>query len=112
MPSNLRSCCCRRRQQLNEGASMTVRHFHASIECLFDSGLTIIDLLLERIAPSYSGILKCVKESNTNPSLVNVLCRATNSKSTRVELKLVKVLEEKTSLKKAEIRIGRYILKS
>ena len=53
-----------------------------------------------------------MKESNTNPSLVNVLCRATNSKSARVELKLVKVLEEKKSLKKAEIRIGRFILKS
>ena len=79
---------------------------------LFDSGLTIIDLLLERIATSYSGILKPVKESNTNPSLVNVLCRATNSKSARVELKLVKVLEEKKSLKKAEIRIGKFILKS
>lgn len=77
---------------------------------LFDSGLTIIDLLLERIAPSYSGILKPVKESNTNPSLVNVLCRAKNSKSARVELKLV--LEEKKSLKKAEIEIGRFILKS
>ena len=61
-------------RRFDDSAALPRKHW-----VLFDSGLTIIDLLLERIAPSYSGILKPVKESNTNPCLVNVFCRATNS---------------------------------
>lgn len=78
--------CCRRRQQLNEDASKIAPHFEAlSAFCLLSPVWGLLPCL-ERIEPSYSGILTPVRVSNTKPSLGKVFCRAKNSKSARVEL--------------------------